>query len=86
MEKFSIVERYVQASAAAEQADAEEFLQLPHPRRHVGRHAMQLLRRAHDPAFLDDGPEDGQGFEVDRSHGENVNSHLFISQQSSDEV
>jgi hypothetical protein len=44
---------------------------------------MQFFRSPHDPAFIDNGLEDSQRFEIDSSHIENRISYLFISQQVS---
>jgi hypothetical protein len=43
---------------------------------------VQLFRGPVDAALADDGAEDQQGFKVDRSHGENDSSFLFIGQRA----
>ena len=54
------------------------FLQLADARRHIGLNAREFVGGADDPALVDHGAEDFQGFQVDHSHGENDRSELFI--------
>ena len=57
-------------------------IQLPDAGGDVGRHAVQLFRGPVHAALADDGTKDQQGFEVDRSHGENDSPYLFIGQRA----
>jgi hypothetical protein len=54
------------------------FFQLADARRHIGLNAIELVGCTDDPALVNDGSEDLQGLQVDRSHTENDISELFI--------
>jgi hypothetical protein len=54
------------------------FFQLADARRHIGLNAIELVGCTDDPALVNDGSEDLQGLEVDRSHDENDSTELFI--------
>jgi hypothetical protein len=54
------------------------FFQLANALRHIGLNAIELIGRTDDPALFNDGSEDFQGLQVDRSHGENDSAALFI--------
>jgi len=65
----------VRAPLAAEQPGAEMLFQLADARRHIELNAVGCTD---DPALVNDGSEDLQGLQVDRSHDENDISELFI--------
>ena len=77
---FAVVPKSVLAALQA--ADKVRQHQLPDAGGDVGRHAVQLFRGPVHAALADDGTKDQQGFEVDRSHGENDSPYLFIGQRA----
>src|ERR1700761_7154625 len=66
------------APLAAKQPCAELFLQLADALRYIGLNAIERGGGTADAALVDDGAEDLQGLEVDRSHIENDIAELFI--------
>jgi hypothetical protein len=47
------------------------LFQLADALRYIGLNAIELVGCTDDPALVNDGSEDLQGLQVDRSHGEN---------------
>jgi hypothetical protein len=54
------------------------FFQLADARRHIGLNAIELGGCTDDPALVNDGSKDLQGFQIDRSHKKNDIAELFI--------
>jgi hypothetical protein len=54
------------------------FFQLADARRHIGLNAIEFVGCTDDPALVNDGSKDLQGFQVYCSHRENDMAKLFI--------